>query len=272
VCSLDHPEIKLPLCQRFTELFERNATRVCYFGNVTVGKDVSVAELQQIYHAVVLATGANRDKRLGIPGESLRGIYSARHFVYWYNGFPFGVFGWERERERERVVHSPSTQFTSNDVSKHNKSDNEEFYERDEKRETELVHRLTTESVAHIIGLGNVALDVARMLLQPIDGLRHTDVTQSAFDVLKQSAIREVHIFARRGPLQVACTTKELREVTRLEGCTVLLAEPLQLTDSDREELNSRPKQRLFQLLQSLQQSVLCFLHTISSLSFAFIY
>jgi NADPH-dependent glutamate synthase beta subunit-like oxidoreductase len=238
----DHPEIKLPLCQKFTELLERYATRVSYFGNVTVGRDVSVSELQRLYHAVILAAGANRDKWLGVPGESLKGIFAARHFVHWYNAFPFPP----RSRHCQSKVDATVTVREQTDIT-----------DRDEEREAELVRRLTTESVAHVIGMGNVALDVTRMLLQPVEALRHTDVSQPALEVLARSTIREVHLIARRGPLQAACTTKELREVTRLEGCTTLLAQPLhtQLTESDREELKSRPKQRFFQLLQSIEQN-----------------
>lgn len=239
----DHPEIKFPVCHRFTELFERHAARVNYFGNVTVGEDVSVFELLHLYHAVILATGAGCDKKLGIPGETLKGIFSARHFVHWYNAFPFT----RRSRHRQNEEKGRTT----SSLEQTNNSD------RDEEREAELVRRLTSESVAHIIGLGNVALDVTRMLLQPVEALRHTDMSQSALDVLSRSTVREVHLIARRSPLQAACTTKELREVTQLENCITLLAQPLhtQLTDSDREELNFRPKHRFFQLLQSIEQS-----------------
>jgi ferredoxin--NADP+ reductase len=59
----------------------------CYF-NVEVGKDVSLEELTEHHHAVVLAVGADTDRELGIEGEDMPGSASAREFVSWYNGHP----------------------------------------------------------------------------------------------------------------------------------------------------------------------------------------
>ncbi|MGN6498672.1 MAG: FAD-dependent oxidoreductase, partial [Tsuneonella sp.] len=61
---------------------------VRFVGNVTVGSDVSVAELQQLYDAVVFATGAPHDRPLGIPGEDLANVFGSAAFVGWYNGHP----------------------------------------------------------------------------------------------------------------------------------------------------------------------------------------
>src|SRR5690606_37761525 len=59
-----------------------------FFGNVEVGRDVRLDELMQFYDAVVLATGAPRDRRLGVPGEDLPGVVGSAAFVGWYNGHP----------------------------------------------------------------------------------------------------------------------------------------------------------------------------------------
>lgn len=60
-----------------------------FIGNVDIGKDIGLSTLKDHYHAIVYAYGASQDRKLGIPGEdSLRGIYSARDFVGWYNGLP----------------------------------------------------------------------------------------------------------------------------------------------------------------------------------------
>lgn len=64
--------------------------RCSFFGNVTLGSSVSLSELRELYHVVVLAYGAESDRALGIPGEYLSGIHSAREFVWWYNGHPDG--------------------------------------------------------------------------------------------------------------------------------------------------------------------------------------
>ena len=61
---------------------------VRFIGNVTVGEDVSVAELQELYDAVILATGAPNDRKLDIPGSDLDGVIGSAAFVGWYNGHP----------------------------------------------------------------------------------------------------------------------------------------------------------------------------------------
>ncbi|WP_438295084.1 FAD-dependent oxidoreductase [Streptomyces sp. HUAS TT7] len=74
---------------------------------------------------------------------------------------------------------------------------------------------------AVVIGAGNVAVDVARMLARGADELRPTDVPQSALGALAVSRVREVHMAARRGPSQARFTTKELRELGALPGADV---------------------------------------------------
>jgi adrenodoxin-NADP+ reductase len=122
----------------------------------------------------LLSYGASLDRPLGIPGEELGSVVSARSFVHFYNGHP----------------HAPH--FSSLDLSK-------------------------TERVT-IIGQGNVALDCARILLSPIDALRKTDISERALAELARSRVRTVEVVGRRGPLQIACTTKELREMMALPG------------------------------------------------------
>jgi ferredoxin/flavodoxin---NADP+ reductase len=81
----DHASIK-----RVSRSFTRVAgdPRLRFFGNVRVGGDVSIAELRERYDAVVIATGAQSSRRMGIPGEDLEGVSSATAFVFWYNGHP----------------------------------------------------------------------------------------------------------------------------------------------------------------------------------------
>jgi ferredoxin--NADP+ reductase len=61
---------------------------VRFLGNVTVGQHVSIAELLEIYDAVVLSVGAPHDKPIGIPGDDLPGVLGSAAFVGWYNGHP----------------------------------------------------------------------------------------------------------------------------------------------------------------------------------------
>jgi adrenodoxin-NADP+ reductase len=113
------------------------------------------------YDAICFAYGASKDRKLGIPGEdTIKGIYSARAFVGWYNGLP-------------------------------------EF--------AKLAPDLTLGENAVIIGQGNVALDVARILLKGPDALKGTDITEYARDALRKSKVKNVTIVGRRGPLEVFC-------------------------------------------------------------------
>lgn len=195
----DHPEVKNCINQ-FTELARSGHCR--FIGNVSVGTDVSLSQLTPHYHAVVLAYGAEGDRVLGVPGEDLPGVYSARAFVGWYNGLP---------------------------------------------AHTNLNPDLSGET-AVVVGQGNVALDVARMLLTPIDQLKTTDICQHALEQLAESKVRRVRLVGRRGPLQVAFTIKELREMTKLAGCRALL-DPGDF-EQCRQLMSSlpRPRKRLTEL------------------------
>ncbi|KAM0276236.1 hypothetical protein ACHAQH_006959 [Verticillium albo-atrum] len=74
---------------------------------------------------------------------------------------------------------------------------------------------LTRGDEAVVVGQGNVALDVARMLLEDVDILRKTDITDEALATLATSRIRRVHVVGRRGPMQAAFTIKEARELMK---------------------------------------------------------
>lgn len=151
----DHPDVK-NVQDQFQKVAEM--PRFQYIGNVKVGRDVELASLKPHYDAILFSYGASEDRKLGIPGEDLPGVYSAREFVGWYNGLP--QFG-------------------------------------------NLSPNLLAGDQAVVIGQGNVALDVARILLTPVDDLRHTDITEQALAALSQSKVKHVKVVGRRGPLQV---------------------------------------------------------------------
>jgi len=153
--------------------------RVGFVGGVHLGDDVTREDLLASYDAVVYATGAMRDRHLGIPGEDLAGSVAATDFVNWYCGHPDVDPG----------------AFT-----------------------------LDAESVA-VIGVGNVAVDVARILARNPEELRRTDVSQPVLDALMASKVREVHMIGRRGPAQAKFTTKELRELGELDGVDVVVGD-----------------------------------------------
>ncbi|CAK9815629.1 NADPH:adrenodoxin oxidoreductase, mitochondrial [Anthophora plagiata] len=166
----DHPEVK-----NVIHTFEKIASnpRFRFIGNVNVGKDVTIKELEEIYHAVLLSYGAEEDNKFNIPGENLNNVISGRRFVGWYNGIP---------------------------------------------ADRNLNINLDVEE-AVILGQGNVAIDIARILLTPIDKLKNTDITSFALEKLSQSKVRKVSLVGRRGPLQAAFTIAELREILKLDNC-----------------------------------------------------
>lgn len=147
-----------------------------FIGNVPIGDAPGHLPLKTIaenYDGLLFAYGASRDKKLGIPGEDLHGVVSARAFVGWYNGLP----------EYEHL--NPDLQ---------------------------------SGDTAVIIGQGNVALDVARILLAPLDVLRQTDISEQAIEALSKSRVTDVKVVGRRGPLQAPYTIKELRELLHMPG------------------------------------------------------
>ncbi|KAL4726801.1 NADPH-adrenodoxin reductase [Fusarium chlamydosporum] len=81
---------------------------------------------------------------------------------------------------------------------------------------------LTEAEEAVVIGQGNVALDVARMLLEDVDVLRKTDITEQALETLSNSRIKRVHVVGRRGPMQASFTIKEVRELMNLKDVAFL--------------------------------------------------
>jgi ferredoxin--NADP+ reductase len=165
----DHAKLKS--VARVYEQIARHE-RFCFFGHVALGDDVSAAELGECYHAVIVATGAATDRKLGIDGERLAGVHAASDFVGWYNGHP-----------DQRALRFDLSQ-----------------------------------QVAVVVGQGNVAIDVCRILAKPVDELRRTDIAEHALDTLAASRVREIHLIGRRGPAQAKFTPKELRELGSLPG------------------------------------------------------
>lgn len=105
-----------------------------------------------------------------------------------------------------------------------------------------------------------MALDVARILLSPIDELRKTDITEHALNTLAESKVKELYLIGRRGPLQVAFTIKELREQLKLNNCKTIWRKSDLEGISDVVSTLQRPRKRLTELMvksfnESLEQS-----------------
>jgi ferredoxin--NADP+ reductase len=164
----DHQSIK-----GVSRRFEATALtdNVRFVGNITIGKDVTIPELQGLYDAVVLATGAPNDRPLDLPGEDLGNVLGSAAFVGWYNGHP---------------------KFAALDPD-------------------------LSVKTAVVIGMGNVALDVVRILSKTEAEFEGSDIVAHALEILKKSRIERIVVLGRRGPHQIRMTPKELGELANLD-------------------------------------------------------
>ena len=185
----DHQKIKA-----VTAIYEKVASdpRVRFFGNVKLGRDLSVEDLRARYDQIIYAVGCESDRPMGIPGEALDGSFAATDLVGWYNGHP---------------------------DHRHHRFD------------------LSCEAVA-IVGIGNVAMDVARILTQDAELLAKTDAPSYAVEALRSSRIKRVYLLGRRGPVQAAFSPKEIEEIGEIERASLTVTnEDLLLDDVSKSGL-----------------------------------
>jgi len=199
----DHEKTK-----NVTRAFDRTASQeqVNYYGNVEIGRDVSLDALRGMYDAVVLAVGASLDRPLGLPGEDKAGVYGSATFVNWYNAHP---------------------DFRDLDPS------------------------LDTDTVV-VLGNGNVAIDVARVLVKTPAEMAKTDLPSYVGRKIQASPITDVHMVGRRGPVEAKFTNVELREMGELENC-VPQVDAGQLPDEVTGEMSDRDKRLREKNLASLR-------------------
>ena len=208
----DHQKIK-----SVSKVFEKVASHQNFrlFANVEVGKDVSLDDLKKNYDVVILATGASSGKKLNIPGENLKNVFSSDSFVSWYNSHP--------DYENLNV-----------DLNCHR---------------------------AVVIGAGNVAIDVARILLSDTSELAKTDIDVSALNLLQKSQIKEVVICGRRGPEHSNFTLPELRELPNLPDVEIvidkeLIEQAIERTKKDGTYEDKEIRNKLEFLLNIANQSL----------------
>lgn len=173
----------------FAKVAERPGVR--FLGGIEVGRDVTLAALRDIYDLVIVASGATEDRRLGIPGDALRGVVGSFAFAGWVNGHP------------DRHAAPP----------------------------------LDTESVV-IVGNGNVAVDVARLLAKTPTEMAKSDIAAGAARAIQASPIRDIHVVGRRGPVEAGFTNPELAELGRLERA-VSLADASAIPETGPKEKES---------------------------------
>jgi NADPH-dependent glutamate synthase beta subunit-like oxidoreductase len=185
--------------KKVSRAFEKTAVaEACrFFGNVEVGRDVSLAEMREMYDAVVLAVGAGHDRLAGIPGEDKKGVIGSATFVGWYNAHP--------------------------DL-RHLDPD------------------LNTRNVV-VIGNGNVAIDIARVLVKTREEMADSDLPEYATAAIEASPITDVYMMGRRGPIEAKFTNVELREMGELKNA-VPLVDAAQLPD-EVGDLDNPRDQRL---------------------------
>ena len=202
----DHQKIK-PVAKAFAQVAADPRFR--FFGYVEYGKDLLIEDLRRFYHQVLFATGAQSDKRMGIPGEDLIGSHPATSFVAWYNGHP-DYCDQKFDLSQERVV---------------------------------------------IVGVGNVAIDVARILCLSPEELRATDMADYAIEALSRSHVRDVFLLGRRGPAQAAFTNPEIKELSELADCDVIVEPSEMVLDEISKQAvadaHDRALERKVELLQS---------------------
>jgi len=201
----DHQKIKA-----VTAAFDKVAANPAFrfFGGVELGRHLSVDDLRAHYHMVLYTTGAQTDRRMGIPGEDLQRSHAATEFVAWYNGHPdYRDLTFDLSQERAAVV-----------------------------------------------GVGNVAADVARILSRTPEELAATDIADYALEALSASRIREVYVLGRRGPAQAAFTNPEVRELGELAGADVSAqpeeVEPDELTRQVLERAPDRATQKKIEIIK----------------------
>ncbi len=187
--------------------YEKTAQRpqVRFYGNVELGRDVSLDELRGMYDAVVLAVGAPRDRALGIPGEDKKGVFGSADYVGWYNSHP-------------------------------------DF--------RDLNPDLNVQA-AVVVGVGNVAIDVARLLSRSAEELAATDLADYAEKAIIASPVKDIWILGRRGPIEAKFTNVELREMGKLaESVPLVKAEQLPDSVGDLPDREKRLKERNLETLR----------------------
>ena len=205
----DHPRIK-GIIRALYEVLDRGDIR--FFGNVQYGKDITLEELKEHYHAVIFATGAIKDADLNIPGIELDGSYGAADFVNWYDAHPDFPRTWD----------------------------------------------LSAKEIA-VIGNGNVALDVARVLAKDPQDMLATDIPENVYQGLLHSKATDVHVFGRRGPAQVKFSPLELREACHINNVDVIVYdEDFQYDEGSQQAIDSNNQTRVMvKTLEELRENEL---------------
>ncbi|MFC0265959.1 FAD-dependent oxidoreductase [Alloscardovia macacae] len=180
----DHPAIKFIIGALEKTL---NNPQIRLMADVEFGRDIQLEDLTQRYDAVIFATGAVDDRPLEIPGaKGAKGSKGAE------GAHAANVFGAARFVEWYDGYPTAPAQWP-----------------------------LEAREVA-VLGGGNVAMDISRLLVRYPDDLLHTDIPQNVYDGLAANKAEDVHVFVRRDVTHAKFSVQELRELEALPGVEIV--------------------------------------------------
>ncbi|MEL4072407.1 FAD-dependent oxidoreductase [Ochrobactrum sp. GPK 3] len=173
----DHQGTK-SIVRQFARLFEQG--NVAFFGNLTLGVDFTIDELETLYDVVVIATGLTQDRSLHIEGEDINGVIGSGELTRWWNDHPFSA--------GPAVLSGPN---------------------------------------AVIIGNGNVAIDVVRLLAKTHDEFEGSDLGGHHLAGLAESGIRHISVVGRSDAAYAKFDSVMIRELGRLQNVKIRVHDPL---------------------------------------------
>lgn len=228
----DHPAIKWIMAALEKTIAQ---PQIHLFTNVSVGNrdlshgdlsstDLSVDDLLAREDLLIFATGAVADRLLHIPGSDSPHVHGAAQLVEWYDGYPH--------------ANSSSSSVSASLASAP-------------------VFNSSARQVA-VIGGGNVAMDITRMMANDPASLAKTDVPSDVYQTLANSAIQTIHVFVRRGPAQAKFSVQELRQLEKVPGLALRVdPEDFDLDTATLEQARSdhETSQMLDELMAIAQRS-----------------
>lgn len=183
--AADHQGTKV-VSRQFERVFERQGAR--FFGNVTIGRDISLQALRQAYDTVILAAGLSEDRRLGIRGDDLTGVYGSSSLTRALHEHPDAP---------------PLPDLGANPV---------------------------------IIGNGNVAIDLLRVLAKTADELDGSDLGAGPTEWLSRNSFESVTIIGRSPAGRAKFDPVMVRELGKLQNVSIEIIGLHQSNDADEQK------------------------------------
>lgn len=212
----DHPATKNVISQ-FADFMRTNRSQVNFYGNLAITETgpLTPVLLKSLYNVTIFATGAKGPRQLSNVNIPERYVYSAHDFIMWMNGHP------DYHAEGEHAI----------------------------KMKTMSEDLCSQGDHVGVVGVGNVAIDIARLMLRSKEELKMTDISGSALEVLQNCHVEKVSLIGRRSAQHAAWTTAALREVvTKIPGITTYADHEFVQRDLQAKDL-PRQRQRTLKVL-----------------------